>query len=172
MKVYLGADHTGFELKKVLVEYLAELGHEVSDLGNDHYDPDDNYPDFIFPVAQSVARDIGSMGVLVGGSGQGEAITANKVPKARAIVYYGSVLPKTSVDITGRQSTDPYEIVKLTRLHNNSNILSLGARFITTAEAKEVTKVWLETPFSKLERYDRRNKQDEELAGRIRSNGL
>ena len=164
MKVYLGADHAGFELKRLLVDYVQQLGHEAIDCGNTAHEPSDNYPDFIFPVAESVARDDQALGIVIGGSGQGEAMAANKLAQVRAVVFYGSVLPKQAVDVTGRQSADPYEIIKLTREHNNSNVLSLGARFLTPDEAKGAVKIWLETPFSEAERHSKRIKQVESEA--------
>ena len=87
MKLYLGADHGGFELKNALGKYLEELGHDIVDCGNDHFDRDDNFPDFILRVAAEVSRDQTARGVVVGGSGQGEAMAANRLPHVRATVY-------------------------------------------------------------------------------------
>ncbi|OGF82708.1 ribose 5-phosphate isomerase B [Candidatus Giovannonibacteria bacterium RIFCSPLOWO2_01_FULL_46_13] len=132
MKIYIGADHAGFELKEKLKKFLEEKGHEVIDKGAYELNPADDYPDFIKPVAEAVAGDKDSMGVVLGGSGQGEAMAANRVKGIRAAVYYGGDL----------------EIVKLSREHNDSNILSLGARFISEEEAKEAVNLWLLTPFA------------------------
>lgn len=156
MKIYIGTDHAGYELKEKLKSYLIELGHEVEDMGAFEYEADDDYPDFIKPVARAVVSNIDSMGIVLGGSGQGEAICANRVDGARAIVFYGGITPKQEIDIDGNKSSDPYEIIKLTRHHNNANILSLGARFLTEEEAKNAIKIFIETPFSNEERNIRR----------------
>ena len=140
MKVYIGTDHAGYELKEKLKIYLGELGHEVSDMGAFEYEKDDDYPDFIRPVAQAVADDTQSMGIVLGGSGEGEQMAANRVVGARAAEYYGGNL----------------EIVKLAREHNNANILSIGARFVKEEEAKAAVKLFLATPFSEDERHIRR----------------
>lgn len=140
MKIYIGTDHAGFELKNTLLVYLASLGHKVKDMGAFEYDKADDYPDFVIPVAKEVAKDKESMGIVIGNSGQGEAIAANAVTGARAIVFYGG-------DI---------DIVRLGRQHNNSNILSLGAGFLSAEEAKIAVKTWLDTEFSEEERHTRR----------------
>ena len=130
--IYLGADHAGFALKEELKQYLLGLAMEVEDLGAFELNPTDDYPDFIVPVAKKVAESPDqNRGVVFGGSGQGEAIAANKIKGIRAAVYYGGSL----------------DIVKLSRQHNNANILSLGARFLTKEQAIEVVKIWLETTF-------------------------
>lgn len=146
MKIYLGADHAGFELKEKIIPFLKELGHEVEDMGAHTLEALDDYPDFIRPVAEAVARDAGSRGIIIGGSGQGEAMCANRVPGARAAVYYGGAV----------------DIVVLSREHNDANILSLGARFIEESEAQDVVKLWLDTPFSGDERHVRRIKKIDE----------
>ena len=140
MKIFIGSDHAGYELKEKLKTYLEELNHEVVDKGAFSLDKDDDYPDFIKPVAEEVSKDVNSFGIILGGSGQGEQISANKINGARAIEYYGGNL----------------EIIKLGREHNNANILSLGARFVIEEEAKEVVKIFIETPFSNDERHIRR----------------
>lgn len=143
MKIYIGTDHAGFELKGTLVTFLRELGHEVLDIGAHSFEVLDDYPDFIRPVAENVARDPGARGIILGGSGQGEAMCANRVKGARAAVYYGGTV----------------DIVVLSREHNDANILALGARFVEENEAKEVVRVWLETPFSGEEKHARRIKK-------------
>lgn len=159
--VYIASDHTGFELKKELMIYIKSLGYEASDKGPFLYDKDDDYPDFIRPCAEAVASDQGSFGVIFGGSGQGEAITANRVPGVRAAVFYGGILAKGAVDIEGNLSTDPYEIVKLAREHNNANIISFGTRFLTVEEMKEAIKIFLSIEWKRVERHERRiNKID------------
>lgn len=138
--IYFAADHAGFVLKNALIEYVRTLGYGVEDMGAFSQDPGDDYPDFIMPLAKRVADEIGARGVIIGGSGQGEAMCANRVPGIRAAVYYGE---------------NP-EIVSLSREHGNSNILSLGARFISEEDAKAAVKLFLETPFSGDERHVRR----------------
>ena len=140
MKVFIGTDHAGFELKGKLVPFLKDLGHEVVDKGGFELNKDDDYPDFIKPVAEAVAEEKGSFGIILGGSGEGEEMSANKIEGIRAAEYYGGNL----------------DIVKLAREHNGANILSLGARFITEDEAKEAVKIFLETKFSGDERHIRR----------------
>ena len=140
MKIYIGSDHAGYELKEKLKIYLGSLGCEVTDKGAFNLNPTDDYPDFIRPVANEVTKDENSFGIILGGSGEGEQISANKIDGIRAIEYYGGNL----------------EIIKLGREHNNANILSLGARFMTEEEAKEAVKIFLETPFSNDERHIRR----------------
>ncbi|MFA5997272.1 MAG: RpiB/LacA/LacB family sugar-phosphate isomerase [Candidatus Paceibacterota bacterium] len=143
MKIFIGTDHAGFELKEVLVTFLRELGHDVEDMGAHTFEVLDDYPDFIRPVAEAVAKDSESRGVILGGSGQGEAMCANRVNGVRAAVYYGG----------------PVDIAVLSREHNNANIISFGARFVEADEAKEVVRVWLETPFSNEEKHARRIKK-------------
>lgn len=147
--IYLGSDHAGYEMKEVLESYLKELGYEVHDSGTENPDSKDDYPDFISSVAHMVSNNPkDNKGIIIGGSGQGEAITANRFNNVRAAVYYGG----------------PMEIVELSRKHNDANILSLGARFINNDLAKEAVKIWLETPFSDEERHIRRIKKIEELS--------
>ena len=143
MKIYIGADHAGFELKNSLVSFLTKLGHEVKDFGAHSFEALDDYPDFIRPVAEAVAGDNGSRGILIGGSGQGEAMCANRTKGARAAVYYGG----------------PIDIAILSREHNDANILSLGARFIEQKEAEKVVVVWLSVLFGGEEKHARRNKK-------------
>lgn len=140
MRIYLGSDHAGYEMKEELKDYLSELGHEVIDQGAYEMNLDDDYPDFVALVAEGVAEHEDSKGVVLGGSGTGEAIEANRLFGVRAAVYYGG----------------PKEIITLSRQHNDANILSLGARFISIEEAKDVVKLWLETDFSDEERHKRR----------------
>lgn len=141
MKILISSDHAGFDLKKVLVEYLRDAHHDVRDMGPKEYVPEDDYPDYISLVAREMeARPSEYRGIVIGGSGQGEAICANKFYGVRAVVYYGG-------------NTD---IIKLSREHNDANVLSLGARFLSPAEAKKAVKLWLDTPFSGDERHKRR----------------
>ena len=160
-KVYLGTDHTGFELKEKVKVYLADLGYEVEDRGSFEYVKNDDYPDFAKLVAEEVAGNKESFGIIFGGSGQGEAMCANRTPGVRAAVFYAQKEPITDIDITGAKSTDPFEIVKLVREHNNANILSIATRFVTEDEAKFAIELFLNTKFSGKERHVRRiNKLD------------
>jgi ribose 5-phosphate isomerase B len=156
MKIHLGTDHAGFELKEQLTPWLEAAGHELIDHGVYEYNPDDNYPDFILPVAQAVAADPDARGIILGGSGQGEAIAANRLRGVRAMVFYGPVLAKRAVDSTGRHSDDRYEIVRLSRLHNNANVFSIGARFVTLEEVQAALRVWLTTDYGNEPRYQMR----------------
>lgn len=147
-KIYIGADHAGFELKQELIKFLEKKEFEVIDHGAFEYEEDDDYPDFVLPVARDVAIDKESVGIIIGGSGQGEAIVANRVRGIRAVVFNGQYEP-----VDGREV--PQEIV-FSREHNDSNILSLGARFLNEEEAKEAVELWLETEFSGEPRHARR----------------
>ena len=142
-KIFIGADHAGYKLKEEIKKYLIDSGLNVEDKGAHRLDSNDDYPDFIVPVAKSVAKDPNSKGIIFGASGQGEAIVANKIKGVRAALYYGGNM----------------EIVKLSRTHNNANILSLGARFLTREEAIKAVKLWLNTDFSNEDRHIRRVKK-------------
>ncbi len=131
MKIYLATDHAGFDLKEALKSHLSLNGYEVEDCGAHTLDPADDYPDFIIPAAQKVAEDADSLGIIMGGSGQGEAMAANRVKGVRAAVYYDG----------------PLDIVELSRTHNNANILSLGARFVSAEKARTVVDLWLKKSF-------------------------
>ncbi len=161
MKIYIGSDHKGYELKEKLKIYLTELelGYEVIDKGAFEYNADDDYPDFIKPLAETVAKDSGSFGIILGGSGQGEAMCANRVSGIRSAVFYGQALPKEAIDIKGTTSVDSFEIIKLSRIHNNANILSLGTRFLSEDEVKFATELFLSTKFENEERHIRRIKK-------------
>lgn len=131
MKIHIATDHAGLDLKNIIRDYLISKGHEITDHGAHEYDALDDYPDYIFPCAKAVASDLESRGIILGGSGQGEAMAANRVKGVRAAVFYNG----------------PVEIVKLSREHNNANILSLGARFMTEDEIYDVIEMWLYEPF-------------------------
>jgi len=145
MKIYIGTDHAGFELKEELKIFLEKLGCEVEDKGAYEFNEADDYPDFIFPVVKAVAeditRDLDSRGIVIGGSGQGEAIVANKVKSIRAAVVY-----------------DEYS-AEMSRKHNDANIISLGNRTLAVSKAKDLVKLWLETPFSNGERHKKGSKK-------------
>jgi len=147
MKIYCASDHAGFELKGKLLLYIKELGFEVIDQGAHTYEADDDYPDYIAMAAADVSSDPDSArGIVLGGSGQGEAMVANRFPWVRAAVYYGG-------------ATD---IVTLSREHNDANVLSLGARFISDEEAREAVRLFLTTEFTAEERHVRRIKKIEQ----------
>ena len=148
MKIYFASDHAGFELKNKLIPFVEEFGFEVLDMGPHTYDANDDYPDFIAGVAKSVAENPEqSRGIILGGSGEGEAMDANRFDGVRACEFYGGNL----------------DVVKVSREHNDANILSLGARFVTEDEAKQAVKIFLETKFSGDERHVRRIKKIDEL---------
>lgn len=144
MKIHIATDHAGFELKSKILDYLISKGHEVIDHGAKSFDPDDDYPDYIFPCAKAVSKDNNSYGIILGGSGQGEAIAANRIRGVRAIVYYGF------------EQTIPI----LSREHNNANIISIGARFVSENEIYDVIEKWLNISFSKGRHYRRIKKLD------------
>ena len=131
MIIHLATDHAGLDLKNSIKKYLIENSFDIQDHGAHEYDALDDYPDFIFPCAQAVARDTESRGIILGGSGQGEAMAANRIKGVRAAVFYNG----------------PDDIIKLSRQHNNANILSLGARFMNKTEIYRVIEIWLNEPF-------------------------
>lgn len=138
MRVYLGSDHAGFELKEHLVSWLKENGHEVVDAGPAVYDAVDDYPPFVLRAAEGVARDPGSLGIVIGGSGNGEQIAANKVKGVRAALAWSE------------------DTAKLAREHNDANVLGIGGRMHSLAEATRFVELFLATPYSDEERHTRR----------------
>jgi len=163
MNIALATDHAGFEQLKELQVFLESLGHECVNFGPIKLDPQDDYPDFILPAAQAVASGRCQAGIILGRSGQGEAMAANRVKKVRCAIFYGTAVAKSSVDANGQFSHDPYEIIKKSREHNLANMLSLAAVYLTLEEMKRVVKLWLETPLGTEERHVRRvAKLDEE----------
>jgi ribose 5-phosphate isomerase B len=139
-KIFFASDHAGFELKNILIEYAKSLGYETEDKGDFSPEPKDDYPDFISLVAKEISNNPDQKGIVIGGSGQGEAIVCNRFKNVRTAVWYGGNM----------------DIVKLSREHNNANVLSLGARFVRMEEAKEALKLWLDTSFSGDERHVKR----------------
>ena len=145
MKIHLATDHAGLELKDKIKLYLINQGYIVIDHGAYEYDALDDYPDFIIPCAKAVADDIKSKGIILGGSGQGEAMAANRIKGIRAAVFYNG----------------PDEIVQLSRQHNDANILSIGARFMTEKEIYRIIEIWFETGYEagrhqkRIEKIDR-----------------
>lgn len=159
MKIALTTDHAGFEPVQALKGFLESLGHECHDFGPQALDMDDDYPDFMFPAAQAVADGSCERAIILGGSGQGEAMAANRIKGVRCALFYSPAVAKVAVDAEGNQSDDPYEILKLSRQHNDANVLSLSGRFLTLDEMKQAITVWLATEFSGLERHSRRVKK-------------
>lgn len=138
MRVHIGGDHAAYEMQRDLVGWLAEHGHEVVDHGPQDYDALDDYPVFVLRAAEAVAADPASLGVVLGGSGNGEQMAANKVEGIRAGLAWTP------------------ELARLTREHNDARVLSLGARFLSLEDAREIVRTFLETPFSGEERHQRR----------------
>ncbi len=156
MKLYIASDHTGFGLKSELVSYVRMLGYEVEDMGAHELVPDDDYPDMITPAAERVAATPDTLGIVIGGSGQGEAMAANRVKGARCALFYGQAKAVGAIDAEGAPALDGYDIVRLAREHNDANVLSLAARFVDLETAKDAVRIFIETPFSGLERHARR----------------
>ena len=151
MKIFVGTDHAGFSLKESLVSFLQGMGYEVVDKGAFEYNEPDDYPDFVIPVAREVSLHPNEVkGIILGSSGQGEAMCANRFKNVRATVYYGRAESVAGTDVS---------IIKLGREHNNSNVLSLGARFLTDEQMKIAVREWLDSPFSEEERHVRRIKK-------------
>ncbi len=162
--IYLGTDHAGFSLKEHIKEVLIKKGYTVEDCGAFSFNPEDDYPDFIGLAAEKVAEDPEHRrGIIFGGSGQAEMMVANKYTGVRCALFYTPAIPVSPADVTGRESTDPFEIIKLTREHNNANMLSLSARFLTEEDAVKAILLWLETPFPGDERHIRRIQKIAEL---------
>ncbi len=181
MKISIASDHAGFELKSFLIAELEAQGHEMHDHGAHDFSPDDDFPIFIAKVAEDISKheesifngtrtshtahgekrskhphDRDMVGIVIGGSGQGEAMAANKFPHVRAAVIYGG-------KAVGGSSQLIETIAKLSRQHNDSNVLSFGARFIDPGEALKVVEIWLAEPFSHDPKYERRNDEIEQI---------
>jgi ribose 5-phosphate isomerase B len=138
MRIYVGSDHAGFELKKELVRRLTEAGHEVHDLGATRYDPEDDYPAYCLNTGARVVADPGSLGVVIGGSGNGEQISANKVPGVRAALVWNR------------------DTARLAREHNDANVVAIGARMHSVDDACNLVTLFLGTAFSGSGRHVRR----------------
>jgi len=151
MKVYFASDHAGFALKSMLVAFVQGLGHEIEDCGPAAFEDGDDFPDYVIPAALKVSGERKSIGVVVGASGQGEAMAANRVKGVRAAVYYGEAA-QAQTDAEGHT----LNLIQSTRMHNDANMLSLGARFLSEEEAKRAVQLFIETPFSGDERHARR----------------
>jgi len=146
MKIYIASDHAGFEMKQVLKEYLSGNGHEIFDCGPEQYDPADDYPDFISKAASEVSKNSENFGIVIGFSGQGEAMVANRFANVRCAVFYGG----------------SKKVLILSREHNNANMLSLGSNFLSIDEARQAVDLWLHTKFCFEERHMRRIKKIED----------
>ena len=142
-KIVLATDHAGFELKEFVKNMLSDKGIEIKDFGAFTYNAQDDYPDFILPAAQYIA-DNNLIGIIFGGSGQGEAIAANRIRGIRAAVFYNG----------------PEEIIQLSKLHNNANVLSIGARFVDKSKVEEIIDLWLSTSFEEGRHQRRIEKLD------------
>jgi len=154
--IFIASDHAGFEMKKALVAFLKhDMGCKVKDCGAHELTIDDDYPVFVAAAVAKVSEDPENRrGIIVGGSGQGEAIVANRFKRVRAVVYYGEPVKKQT-DAKGVE----LGLIESTRIHNNANVLSLGARFLDIEHAKDVIRVWLSTPFPGEPRHQRRIEQ-------------
>ena len=138
MRVHIASDHAGYELKAIAITHLENNGHEVIDHGALTYDPQDDYPSFCFEAAQATVNDPGSLGIVIGGSGNGEQIAANKVRGARAALAWN------------------LQTARLAREHNNANVVGIGARMHTSEEALEIIDAFLSEPYSNDPRHQRR----------------
>jgi ribose 5-phosphate isomerase B len=138
MRVHIGSDHAGFDLKTFIGRALTAEGHEVVDHGPEAYDAEDDYPVYCIPAAEAAVADPGSLAVVIGGSGNGEQIAANKVVGARAALAYDQ------------------DTAQLGRMHNDANVIGIGARMHTEEEALDLVKIFLATPFSGEARHQRR----------------
>ena len=145
MKIVLATDHAGFDLKNHVKDYFTKKGYQIEDFGAYKFNSVDDYPDFIMPAARVVGSSKNTFGIIFGGSGQGEAMAANRVKGVRAVVYYDG----------------PKKIIELSRMHNDANILSLGARFLSKEKAIEIIELWLKTPFDGERHLKRINKLDQ-----------
>ncbi len=181
MQISIASDHAGFDMKSFLVAELRDQGYEVHDHGAHELVPDDDYPVYIAKVATDVSRyeegkhsgEISThtvhgelrdsiVGIVIGGSGQGEAMAANKFPFVRAVVVYGGQAVGGSMELISN-------ITRLSRLHNDSNVLSLGARFLSNEEAMKAVEIWLQTEFSADEKYTRRNDEVEDIEAQFQN---
>jgi ribose 5-phosphate isomerase B len=146
--IHLATDHAGFDRRNEVKVWLEQKGYTVIDHGTQHLDPLDDFPDFISLAAAAVSKDPqASCGIIFGGSGQGEAMVANRYPNVRATVFYGG----------------DEEIIQLSRRHNDANVLSIGARFVDKETALKAVELWLQELPLADEKYQRRNKKIERI---------
>ena len=141
--IVLATDHAGFELKEYVKNFLSKKGFEIKDFGAYEYDALDDYPDFIIPAAKFISEHK-LIGIIFGGSGQGEAMAANRIKGIRAAVFYDG----------------PDDIIELSKLHNNANILSIGARFVSKQKSEKIINLWLSTDFEEGRHQKRIDKLD------------
>ena len=165
--IFLATDHAGFELKEKVKSFLKQEGYEIEDCGAYEFDKNDDYPDFISKAAEKVSNNPEDKAIIFGSSGQGEAMVANKFKNVRAAVFYTPCIPAHNVDVSGRTSDDSFEMIRLTREHNNANILSLGAKILKDEDALKAVKLWIEAPFTNEERHERRIKKIQEIEDRV-----
>jgi ribose 5-phosphate isomerase B len=137
MKIYIASDHGGFKLKRKMIPFLEKLGHLVEDMGPYSYNPKDDYPDYVIPLAKKVSKSK-SRGIVICRNGQGVCIAVNKIKGIRGVTGFSQKEAKT------------------TRLDDNANVLSLPADYLTEVQAKKIARVWLSTPFSNQARHKRR----------------
>ena len=163
MKIYFAADHAGFELKAALMEFARASGYLPEDCGAFTLDKNDDYPAFIAAAAKKLSMDarsgIDSRAVVIGASGQGEAMVGNRFKGVRCALYYGAP-SREQTDMSGKE----LDMLSSTREHNDANALSLGARFLTTEEAKKALEIWLKAGYSAEERHARRIRQIDEVS--------
>lgn len=152
IQIILAADHAGFALKESVKKFLQEKDYNILDVGAHELVPEDDFPTYMSAAALKVAEDLdgGTKAIIFGGSGQGEAMVANRFPGVRAAVWYGNTESALRMNL---------DAIKLSREHNDANILSIGARFVSTEEALKAVELWLTTAFSSEEKYQRRNEQ-------------
>lgn len=149
--IHLATDHAGFERKNEVAQWLKEEGYTVVDHGAHTLDIEDDFPDFIKKAAEAISKEPTAKAVIFGGSGQGEAMVANRFPHVRATVFYGG----------------DEDIIELSREHNDANILSIGARFVSFDTTVRILKKWLCVPFSDNPKYERRNQKIEHITKEI-----
>lgn len=138
MRIFIASDHGGFYLKEELKNYLKKKGHQVKDFGAHQYDRNDDYPAFVFPLAHAISKDKRALGIILGRSGNGEIIAANKIKGIYAALCLSERLARRA------------------REHNNANVISLGAEYVTPTAAKRIVEAFIKTPFSQASRHRRR----------------
>ncbi|MCA9347585.1 RpiB/LacA/LacB family sugar-phosphate isomerase [Candidatus Saccharibacteria bacterium] len=156
MKIALSTDHAGFERLKKLKRGLELAGYATHDFGPAQFDLNDDYPDYVKPACEAILAGGCEVGIIFGGSGQGEAMAANRFNGIRCTVWYGPSVPIEAVNAEGMLSNDPYEILKLSKEHNNANMLSIAGRFVSDDETLKVAIMWLNHKFKTEERHQRR----------------
>lgn len=156
MKIALSTDHAGYQRLKRLKAGLELAGYATHDFGPAQFDVEDDYPDYIKPACESIIAGGCELGIIFGGSGQGEAMAANRFKGIRCTVWYGPSVPVEAINAEGTVSIDPYEILTLSKEHNNANMLSIAGRFVTDEETLKVAIIWLNKKFGSEERHMRR----------------